>query len=313
MDVAAGMFLHAGMHAMTSAILLILALLASTGLTLYGISEHRQMMAKRHRLLDAAGDVLDDARLFVGPDQLPQVRGRLPDGTPVRLEVMTDTLVTRRLPQLWLRVTLLDGATPVKDSPSRNSTETPPLPDPHHDDHPYAAPAAGGPALRPVSRPAMGVLARPTGAEYYSLVHDMPEWLAPPPAHVPMLMRGSEDAAGEHWQPLRQSLAHMVADPKVKEVVITPSMLRVMVQAAEGDRGAHLMLRQVRFAIDTIPAETLRDAIALATTLRTLANAPASATVSETGGSAVSESEVGASEVGASEVKLGEAGVSEAA
>jgi hypothetical protein len=218
---------------LSQGLFLILSLAACALLAVLATREHRKTMTRRHRLLDEAAAVLKTPRFGLSADHHHVVSGVLEDGTRVTLDVITDTMVTRRLPQLWLRVTLQDGVTQLW--------------------------------------PAIGVLARPTGSEYYSAVHGLNEWLTPPMAQVPLLMRGSADARDEQWQPLRQGLAGLVGDPRLKEAVVTPRMIRVVVQAAEGERSAHLLLRQARFAVDTVPERTIRQALDLATELRSLA------------------------------------------
>ncbi|MGQ3214121.1 MAG: hypothetical protein ACT6U0_29200 [Shinella sp.] len=218
---------------LSQALFLILSLAACALLAVLATREHRKTMTRRHRLLDEAAAVLKAPRFGLSADHHPVVSAFLEDGTQVTLDVVTDTMVTRRLPQLWLRVTLQDGV--------------------------------------PHLRPAIGVLARPTGSEYYSAVHGLKEWLTPPTTQVPMLMRGSADAADDRWKPLRQGLASLVTDPRLKEAVVTPRMIRVVVQAAEGERSAHLLLRQARFAVDTVPQRTIRQALDLAMELRSLA------------------------------------------
>ncbi len=218
-------------------LMLAFSLLACLWLGWVAIREHRRAMAARRCLLDEAGGVLNEVEFAIGPDHFPSVVGRLPDGTQARVELCPDTLVTRRLPQLWLRVTLVEA---VK---------------------------------RDV--PAIGVLSRPTGSEFYSLVHELPEWLPPPETGTSLLMRGSALAAGPEFDDLRQVMAALCSDPTIKEAVITPKTTRIMVQAAQGERAVHLFLRQARFAIPTVPAATIRQAIAQAETLRALAAEPA--------------------------------------
>ncbi|MXN45230.1 hypothetical protein GR138_08515 [Shinella kummerowiae] len=222
---------------LSQGLILILSLAPCALIAVLATREHRKTMTRRHRLLDEAGAVLKTPRFGLSADHHPVVSGVLEDGTQVTLDVVTDTMVTRRLPQLWLRVTLQDGV--------------------------------------PQVWPAIGVLARPTGSEYYSTVHGLNEWLTPPTTQVPMLMRGSADARNDQWQPLRQGLAGLVADPRLKEAVVTPRMIRVVMQAAEGERSAHLLLRQARFAVDTVPQPTIRQALALAMELRSLAGSAA--------------------------------------
>ena len=214
--------------------LFVIVSLAACGLlVVLALREQRKTMTRRHRLLDEARAVLDAPRFALSADHHPVVSAVLEDGTRVTLDVVTDTMVTRRLPQLWLRVTLQGGI--------------------------------------PHAWPAIGVLARPTGSEYYSAVHDLNEWLPPPMTQVPMLMRGAPEARENRWHALRQGIAGLIADPKLKEAVVTPQIVRVVIQAAEGERSAHLLLRQARFSVETVSQPTIRQALAIAMELRSLA------------------------------------------
>jgi hypothetical protein len=196
------------------------------------VREHRAALAERRALLDDAAKLLDNGRITFGPDHFPVLVGRLGDGRQAKVELIADTMVTRRLPQLWLRVTL---------------SET-----------------------RQHARPTIGALARPTGAEYYSLVHDMPEWMTPSETEASVLMRG--DGSATAWQVERVSalFRNLFADPGLKEAVITARGTRIIRQAAQGEPGAHKVLRQVRFSLTAIPPELVSLAIAEAETLSAL-------------------------------------------
>jgi len=196
------------------------------------VREHRAALAERRGLLDNAARLFQSSKVTFGPDQFPVVVGHVGDGRRAKIELIADTMVTRRLPQLWLRVTLSEAS-----------------------EH---------------NRPTIGALARPTGAEYYSLVHDMTEWMSPPETEASLLMRG--DGRATAWQVERVSalFRSLFADPKVKEAVITPRGTRIIRQAAQGEPGAHKVLRQVRFPLTAIPVELVRQAIAEAETLSAL-------------------------------------------
>ncbi|WP_296744886.1 hypothetical protein [Mesorhizobium sp.] len=193
------------------------------------ISDHRAILAKRRGLLDEAARLFPDARISLAPDHFPILVGRLDDGRQVRVELLADTLVTRRLPQLWLRVTLSE--------------------------------------VSERSRPAIGVLARPTGAEYYSLVHDLPEWMAPPETNASLLMRGDGRATAGQVERAAAVFRNLFSDPTVKEAVISPRGTRVIRQAAQGERAAHLFLRQIRFAVATISVDLVQKAVSEAKAL----------------------------------------------
>jgi hypothetical protein len=212
----------------TSFALLILSAALSAWLVVRGIGDHREAMAARHGLIDEAQGLIVDAERTIGPDHHPVVTGRIADGRKVKIDLVSDTLITRRLPQLWLRLTLYDG-----------------MP----------------------ARPKIGALARPTGGEYYSLVHDMPHWMEPPKTAGSMLLRGDDSAMPWQVERVLQHFRTLFSDPQVKEAVISANGVRIMRQAAQGDRAAHLFLRQSRFAIDAIPAEDISTAIAMAVAL----------------------------------------------
>jgi hypothetical protein len=188
------------------------------------VSDHRAALARRRAMLDQAASLLANARISFAPDHFPILVGRLNDGRQTKIELIADTMVTRRLPQLWLRVTLSEAGE--------------------------------------CNRPTIGALARPTGAEYYSLVHDMPEWLTPPETGASLLMRGDGRATALQIESIVAAFRSLFADPALKEAVISPSGARVIRQAAQGERGAHLLLRQIRFPITAISPDLVSKAIA---------------------------------------------------
>ena len=112
--------------------LLLFCLLGVAVIAALARKELRDDLRQRRALLDAAAGLLDDARVTVGSDGYPRLAGTYGGGSRISLEVVPDSLVPRRLPQLWLRLTLLA---------------------------PEAAP-----------RPSIGVLARPIGTEFYSVL-----------------------------------------------------------------------------------------------------------------------------------------------
>lgn len=201
-------------------------------------NDHRAALAGRRRLLDAAAGLLAEARISHSPDQFPILTGHLESGRPAKIELIADTMVTRRLPQLWLRVTVSEKTASA--------------------------------------RPSIGALARPTGAEYYSMVHDMPVWMTPPETDAPLLMRGDGTATPQQAARVSALFRSLFSDAQVKEAVITSRGTRVIRQAAQGERGAHLLLRQAYFSPAAIPTDLVRQSIAEAETLgAVLADEPA--------------------------------------
>lgn len=182
----------------------------------------RELVARR-ALLDTAAGLLDDPSVSIGADGYPRLVGRS-GGNRVSLEVVVDSLVPRRLPQLWLKLAML----------------TPEISE----------------------RPSIGVLARPFGTEFYSRVLGLPDTIAPPfAADFSLLARGRDvtSATVERTSGLFRTL---FSDPGLKEAIITPRGAGLVRQIAEGDRGAHVLYRQMRFPVSQVPAEMVRNALA---------------------------------------------------
>jgi hypothetical protein len=174
-------------------------------------------------LLNEAAAALDTPKISHGGDGFPSLRGNS-NGFDVHADLVPDTMVVRRLPQLWLSVTLL-------------------------------APNRGLPGL--------GVLVRHAGNEFYSLTTEFNhrlEWQIGFPKEV--LIRGERPEAQDLLNELRQPLAKLLSDPQVKEVAITAKGLRIVRQAAEGRRGDHLLMRQATFDTAGIPLGELQSVLA---------------------------------------------------
>lgn len=177
-------------------------------LTALAVREHRLVRAARHSLLTGCAKCLDGAQSRRGRDGFPSLIGAH-HGRRVHVELIPDTMVLRRLPQLWISVTLLDTLTDV---------------------------------------PSLAVLARPAGYEFYSLTSTL-TYSLDPPATLPqeILIRGSDARSEQLLRHLTAQLAAGMADPRVKEIAITSKGLRIIAQAGEGRRGEHLLLRQAVF------------------------------------------------------------------
>ncbi|MDQ0473488.1 hypothetical protein [Labrys wisconsinensis] len=203
---------------MGPALALVLALLGGGALAWLARREHRAVAAARAALLDDCRAVLDTARLTLAPDGFPRLDGTI-GSRAVRLELIPDSLTLRRLPQLWLAVTI---------------------------------------STRRVPRPAFALLTRATGAEFFAATHRLALRLDPPaglPAEI--LARGAARRAQALLDRAGAPLRALFADPRIKEVAALPGALRVVRQAAEGRRGDYLLLRQCVFGDTPVAAATL--------------------------------------------------------
>lgn len=216
------------------AILVALAV-GALGALILGWSWRRERVAARAGragLLDGCRLLFETVEITTGADGFPRLDGTI-QGRRLVLEFIPDTMTIRRLPQLWLCATLLDPL-PVK---------------------------AG-----------FAVLVRPSGAEFYSLTERFEARLEPPPG-LPseILARGASHRAAAPLAAAGPELAALLADPRVKEVAATRKGVRAIFRAAEGQRGAHLLLRQCVFEdADVRPLDLLwlhDGLVALASTL----------------------------------------------
>jgi hypothetical protein len=210
------------------------ALFVVTGLgLLYAMArrDHLKEAGRRAGLLEPIAARLPQASTTIRPDGFPALAGRLADGRAVTIELIPDTLVHRRLPELWLIVTIEE--------------ETP----------------LGGPTI--------GGLSRPTGAEFYALVPALPRLLEMPEGvETSLLLRCSNDFIGPAAERLGRAVIRLFDDREIKEIVSTPRFTRIVRQASEGERSAHLLLRQSRFAIAEVPPVLVTRAVAEADLLR---------------------------------------------
>jgi hypothetical protein len=94
--------------------------------------------------------------------------------------------------------------------------------------------------------------------EFYSLTNEHSRVLEPPPALAPeTIVRGDRPASQQMLDAVAPALRRMFAGPGMKEVVVTGRGLRLIWQAAEGQRGEHLLFRQCRFENAGVGTEVL--------------------------------------------------------
>lgn len=211
--------------------LLLFALIGAAGLGAMAVRDHTRELQRRAALLDGLLGDFEASKIEVGGDGFPTLTARLADRRQLTISLLPDTLVMRRLPQLWLVVTL------------RDRVEKP--------------------------RPSIGALARPTGAEFYSRVLKFPERLETPAGLDPaLLLRSDRRLPQTDLARIAAVLGSIFHDPCVKEIAATPRGVRVVRQASEGERGAHLLLRQVRFSMRQLAPDLVAKSIADADALR---------------------------------------------
>ena len=140
-------------------------------------------------------------------------------GYSVRMEPIVDHVVFRKIPSLWLKLTIV---APVR--------------------------FAG----------VFDLLMRAQGSEFYSPFGELPQRVAVPRGWPADASIGTDDA--EAMPPLSVMEPHirLFADPKMKEMLVTPRGVRLVYQAQQAERVHYMVLRQIEFAEDTLPASLAR-------------------------------------------------------
>jgi hypothetical protein len=147
-------------------------------------------------------EVTQDNLLF------PVLTGRY-EGLEVKLEPIVDDLAVRKLPSLWLKVSLI---APVR----------------------YAG--------------AFDLLIRPRGTEFFSPAFDLPSEVRLPPGWpADAVIRSDDPASMPPAETLAQHL-HLFEDARMKELLIAPRGVRLVYQADQAERSRYAVLRQSEFS-----------------------------------------------------------------
>lgn len=180
---------------------------AAAGLALW--LTYRLVRATHDRRIARAGYFSQLKGLFQGgetrlqPTGFPRMTGRR-GGLAYDLQALPDSLTFRKLPALWVMVSL--------------------------------------PQPLPV-RATLDIMTRPTGNEVFSRYSELEQTL-PRPGFLPegTTIR-SDNAALVPPEELLARHAAVFDDPRVKELLISPKGLRLVILAEEADRGRYLIFR----------------------------------------------------------------------
>lgn len=219
-------------------ILPIAAVLAGAGLVWLGMqtlhASKRRKRAREHYFMDVQ-PLFEQVSSRTEPSGFARLSGRIGADT-FDLQALPDSLSFRKLPALWVMVTL--------------------------------------PVPQPV-KATLDIMARPGGLETFSHFNSL-RYTLPPLAGLPEGIVIRSDNASE-IPPPEQIEPHLglFADPRVKELVISPKGLRLVILAEEAERGRYLIFRDSELGLSPLAAERLKPLIdtllALRDTLRTAA------------------------------------------
>ena len=182
-----------------------------------------------------AAPLFDAPRLQIQPSGFARLAGRW-QGHDFDLQVLPDTLTFRKLPSLWLMVTVTQAQS-VQGQ--------------------------------------MHIMARPGQNDTFSRFAEMPVSVPLPPAFPDFCALRCDNAALLPPQDLVAAQAPLFADPTVKELVIAPKGLRLVILAEEADRGRYLLFRDAEMGLAPLdPARLLTILTSLLTLAQSLNEAP---------------------------------------
>jgi hypothetical protein len=173
--------------------------------------DQMRAQAWRARLLDNCGKSLERAAIRIDRAGWPILHGER-DGMQVTCSLVFDDLGYRKLPVLWLSVTLAQ-AIQIEAS--------------------------------------FDALAREQGTEFFSPASELPVRLSLPdvwPRHVSL--RADREAALP--PALAEFGVRFFQSPQAKEIVVSPRGVRLVGFVAEGRRAEYLVLRRPRFELERI-------------------------------------------------------------
>jgi hypothetical protein len=198
-------------------------------LTRHAMSTARRRKAEPERLLSAAAAVLDAPRISAGMTAGTYVLTGRYKGHNAEVKVVTDTLAVRKLPSLWLMVTL-PGELPV--------------------------------------RATMDLMMRPAGSSSFSNFDHLPITEPTPPDFPKDAVIRTDDAEHMPDLKIIARHLALFHSRYGKELLITPKGLRIVLLAGEADRARYGVFRQADFGDVIIDPLMVTDSLDLLIALR---------------------------------------------
>lgn len=228
-------------HDVTLEHLLMALLAAALGTAfLYALSRHRQesrqRAARRAGLLDEVQALFTSGLKKLNADGFPRISGQY-QGLTFDIQAVPDTLNFRKLPTLWLLVSL--------------------------------------PEPMPV-RATFDLMMRPRGVEMFSKHAGLPVQLEPDPAFPHDCTIRTDDPHRLPPHDLLVRHCQVLDDAHAKELIISPRGLRIVWLAEEANRGRYLLFRDSEMGFTPFPADLMKPLLDRLIAIRTdlLATAP---------------------------------------
>lgn len=190
--------------------------------------EARARVQTRASFFSAVRPLFSDPVQAVADTGFGRLSGRA-GGQVWDLQAVPDTLTMRKLPALWLLVTL-----------------------------PQPLPLAA----------TVNVMIRPSGVEPFSNFAALPHQIAPPPGFPADCAIRTDAPDRLPPLALLRSHLHLFDDPRVKELILSPKGLRLTLLAEEADRGRYLIFRDAELGRAPLDPQVLRPLMAALDALR---------------------------------------------
>lgn len=181
--------------------------------------DKRRRTAFRAQLYVPSYALFQSYRVEQAGQDFPSLAGRYRDHD-FRIEVIVDTLTFRKIPVLWLQVTLL------RPLPGLATTD---------------------------------VLVRVQNNEFYAPANDLPYRLPQPPHWLDGIVVKTDDPDRAPSVELLDRHMDYFAVPQGKEMLLTPRGVRLVWMLDQGRRADYMVLRIADFAETALPAEGLRE------------------------------------------------------
>jgi hypothetical protein len=181
------------------------------------VRETRARAQARASYFSGVKPLFDGGETRLQPTGFPRMTGRRA-GLSFDLQAIPDTLTFRKLPALWVLVTLPE-----------------PLP----------------------LDATLDLMARPSGNEPFTKFATLPQSLPTPPELPKEVAIRSDDATRIPASDLIARHSDLFTDPRVKELVLSPKGLRIVILAEEADRGRFLIFREAEMGRTPLPPARL--------------------------------------------------------
>lgn len=176
-----------------------------------------ERIAQRAGYLDKCRDLLDRLRVGRGDSGFARLGGAY-RGVEADIQVLPDTLTFRKLPALWVLVTL-PGPLPV------NATTN--------------------------------LMIRPTGVEPFSRFQTLMHQLDSPEGFPEDCAVRTDSTHMPPMDLIREHL-HIFNDPRIKELVISPKGVRIVFLAEEAQRSRYLIYRDAEMGVTPLSADLVK-------------------------------------------------------